>query len=117
MSDWKREDDHDEPLSPAHRLLDERMASIERDLIGHTHPQIDKIIEILDGPLVEDLDGHVSRDVSQGLRFQVDKVNAKIDQVLLNQGASTVKKILAAFGGGIGLSWLTVWTRAWEWIT
>lgn len=119
MSEWKREDDLDEPLSPAHRLLDQRMAAIERDLIQHTHPQIDKIIEILDGPMVEDLDGNEHRDTTQGIRYQTEKMSAKIDQLLVQdtqRTTSTIKKVLSGFLGGSATSAAVIWLRAWEWI-
>lgn len=119
MGEYRRADDSDEPLSPAHRLLDERLASIERDLIQHTHPQIEKIIAILDGPLVEDLDGNEHRDTTQGIRFKTEKMSAKIDQLLVGQNertSSALRKVVSGFLGGSATSAAVIWLRAWEWI-
>ncbi|MHC4181486.1 MAG: hypothetical protein ACYSWU_28635 [Planctomycetota bacterium] len=79
-------------MAEAVNCLDEKFTVIEDEIKDHVHPEVDRIIDVLEGPKIEHLDGTVTRDEPKGIKSKVDEAlagQARIEAQLGNGGIRT----------------------------
>lgn len=67
MSDERRQLVRRQEDLVSHAQLAAQVAEVRTEITEHVHPEVERIIDALEGPCVEHLDGRMSRDTDAGM--------------------------------------------------
>ncbi len=82
----------------SHAQLAQEVKTVRKEITEHVHPEVGRIIDLLDGPCVEHLDGTVTRDEQQGMVKRQERI--EVGQIELRGMLKNGVKVRQQLSGG-----------------